>query len=1030
MRIRNSKTAIALLVTFVYLFTLVPVISLAANGDLGTVYDGSNLSFYSVDGTMTTVSTESLGKGGKALDDTYYAFTTKSTASTAYVQPHTNQSNNGQMVFETQFMLPEGSSGINLRTQFWDINTSGGTGNTTRVFTISPQGFAIPEYSADLSADSVIPGCTFETGKWYTLAIEYPGATGSDAYSNELSLYINGELVDTVNYEISKNYTYVRGTRRIQMYPVAGTANEPYIYMDNINFYEGRYTAAKDVAATLTSANDNVAIKNTVISYKSDITVGQLESSITKADGVSLNVYNASGNLADDSAVVTNDLTLVATSANSRTISYYTIRENVYEYGTDLYDGSKNLGYGGGSLTYTKNVAGFGGKVADDVVYCIPNGTTATPYVSPAAPSGTKGRETFEFSMYIPKGSMGAYLEVGATTSPALVSGEYNARNFIFSENAYFPSDEWHDVALVFPGPVEFDSDGNPTAYDRYYELYIDGVKKSEVNGNLTTTSGELKEAIGVRHFRLYGNNKSGSQTSFYIDNIRRTAQIYNPAYDVSPAITTSNTTHRFEDGKFVLESNPTVAQFLEGISANKLSFRVIDANGMTMSDDARISNDTCQLVVASKNGTAIERAFTYYDIIHDKYSFELSVLRDGVTAGNFYDNSSTLSFGATFNNYDGKTYNPTLYVALYKDSTLEKIWTDTATLTESGSSATLSVDVSDMPSDRVGTSIKVMLVDSVNNLYPYTTAKNLRFGYADTPATLYIIGDSIAQTYEINAAGETNSGKSPFIQGWGYHIASYLNDNITVDNRARSGWDTDRFLYPTGICTKEDSQWYNEALMTLDYSSTPDVNESVQKIVPENERYKCWPAIKEVIQPGDYLMIALGINDAGSANVPDGRFEENLTVLCQEAQAKGATVIFSTPTINGGKWTDEWSFKEEPNYRGSIMAQVAQENNAVCLPTGATLAALYNSLYNEYAAANPDATTLEKKQYVRSQFHRYDAVFNTPVADGGYGYTGISGLNDQQHYADKGAYKVAGIIADLIVKSGSTLGDYVVVPQ
>ena len=89
-----------------------------------------------------------------------------------------------------------------------------------------------------------------------------------------------------------------------------------------------------------------------------------------------------------------------------------------------------------------------------------------------------------------------------------------------------------------------------------------------------------------------------------------------------------------------------------------------------------------------------------------------------------------------------------------------------------------------------------------------------------------------------------------------------------------------------------------------------------------------------------------------------------------------------------------------------------------------------YNKLYNDYSAANPGATTLQKKQYVRAQFHRYDAVFNTPVEEGGYGYTNISGLNDHQHYADKGAYKVAGIIADLIVKSGSTLGDYVVVPQ
>lgn len=1042
MRIKNAKSLLALVLAVVFLFTMLPVVSFAANGDLGTVFDGSSTAFYSTDGTMTVVSTESLGKGGKALTDAYYVFSTKSTASTAYVQPHTNQGNNGQMVLEAQFMLPEGSNGIALRTQFWDINGSGGTGNTTRIFKITPNGFSVPEYSDDLANDAVIPGTSFEANKWYTMAIEFPGATDTEAYSRYLSLYINGKLVDTVNYEISNDYVYVRGTRRIQMYPVSGTAGDPYIYMDNINFYQGRYNPATDAAATLTALNDNVVIANDAIAYKSDITVDQLKSSVAKADGVSFNVYNASGALAADSDVVNANMKAVVNSVNGRTISYYALRENVYVYGSDLYDGTVNLGWGGGSVAidYTKNLAGIGGKAADDVIYSINNDTSSNPFLSMGnGPQNRNGREAVEFSMYIPSGSAGAYLETGLITSP---EKQYYYKPFYFrpsgvysgsaiSESSKLTSlspDTWYNMAIVYPGPVEFASDGTPTAYNRNVELYINGVKKAQLNGN-TTSGGVTYEAVAFNNFRLNGANTGSQQTNYYLDNLRRITIPYNPAYDVAPVVTASNTTHRFEDGKFVLESSPTVAQFLEGISANKMTFRVIDANGQTMADSAKISNDTCRLVAITKNGTNIERAFTYYNIIHDKFSYELNVLRDGVPAANFYDNTSTLTFGATFNNYDGNTYKPTLYVALYKDSTLEKVWTDSATLTEVGTTAELSVNVADMPAQREGTSIKVMLVDG-SDLEPYTVAKNLRYGYADTPTTLYIIGDSIAQTYEINAPGETASGKSPFIQGWGYHIASYLNNNVTVDNRARSGWDTDRFLYPTGICTKEDSQWYNEALMTLDYSSTPDVNESVQKIVPENERYKCWPAIKEVIQPGDYLMIALGINDAGSANVPDGRFEENLTVLCQEAQAKGATVIFSTPTINGGKWTEEWSFKEEPTYRGSIMAKVAADNNAVCLPTGATLATLYNKLYNDYSAANPGATTLQKKQYVRAQFHRYDAVFNTPVEEGGYGYTNISGLNDHQHYADKGAYKVAGIIADLIVKSGSTLGDYVVVPQ
>ena len=278
-----------------------------------------------------------------------------------------------------------------------------------------------------------------------------------------------------------------------------------------------------------------------------------------------------------------------------------------------------------------------------------------------------------------------------------------------------------------------------------------------------------------------------------------------------------------------------------------------------------------------------------------------------------------------------------------------------------------------------------------------------------------------------INAQGGTETDKSPFIQGWGYHIDSYLNDSIKVDNRARNGWDTDRYLYPTGVCTKEDSMWYNQVLMTLDYESTPDVNESKQKIVDESERYKCWPTVKELIGPGDFVMIALGINDSGSANVPSERFKENLTVMCRDAQKKGATVIFSTPTISGGKWDQTYSFSETYKKYGDIAVEVADAENAICLPTGATLSALYNSILSEYKAENPNAADLAARQYVRGQFHRYDAIFNASVEDGGYGYTGITGMNDNIHFADRGAKRLAGIIAKLIFQTDCTLADYLV---
>ena len=855
--------------------------------------------------------------------------------------------------------------------------------------------------------------------KWYNVAVvfdfEENERTDGDTYTHRL--FINGDEILNKT-ETSASTTYYG----VYVFRMSMGASHQTAYFDNLRCYNiddaSSFNTIGLRSDVITSSSVDVNISGNTIKYKPSSKVSDVISAIQKKNDTNLRIYNSSHELLTDDAELTNSGYLVVAAKNGtdyeRAYSYYTLTESVYEYGNNLYDGSIDVLSGGGTVDAKINIPGLYGKATSDFIYKL-NDEYGNPYVSLGNYAySSSGLDTCEFSFMIPETSGGADIEFGMVTSG---SGQVVQPLLITKNGLYASSSElegkicdlkpltWYNMAIVSPGAVAFDSDGKPTEYSHKMIIYLNGVKVKELTHSAATA---------YRHFRLNGKGN----TDFYLDNLRRIAGDYVPAFDAVPTITQVNTTYRFEDNTFVLESNPSVSEFLSGINAPKSILRVCNAAGAVMEDNETIVSDSCYLVAAAKNGTNIERAYSYYPIKHDKYSVEIIALRDGERAGNYYDDSCELEFSAKFNNFDGSLYKATFYVAQYKNNELIKLWNDDTTLSSAGTSDILTVDISDMPKDRKGTSIKLMLVNS-DTLEPYCAPKTMRYSYADTKATLFIIGDSVAQTYEINAENENNTGKSPFIQGWGYHIGSFLNNSITVDNRARSGWDSDRFLYPDGVYTKEDG---------VDSAGTKLLTTNgAPKRVDSSEKYKCWPTVKTLIKPGDFVIIALGINDMGSANVPKERFKENLTVMCRDAQKAGASVIFSTPTARAGSWDADWSFSEEYKNYGDIACEVAMENSAICIQTGAALVSEFNSLYNEYNKTHPGCTSLEAKRHVRKQFHIYDAVFNAPESEGGYGMEGTWDLDDCTHFHDKGSKRLTEIIATLISKSNSTLADYVI---
>lgn len=294
-----------------------------------------------------------------------------------------------------------------------------------------------------------------------------------------------------------------------------------------------------------------------------------------------------------------------------------------------------------------------------------------------------------------------------------------------------------------------------------------------------------------------------------------------------------------------------------------------------------------------------------------------------------------------------------------------------------------------------------IILGKYIDNINIYSGTKN--------PSTLHLVGDSIVQSY-------TGSDARPYpIQGWGYYIDDYFGDDIVVDNHARSGWDTDEYLYPDGIYDKKDGcQEYGSIIYEADGTT--------KKTVSPSDYY--WENIVSDIKPGDYVMISLGINDNGS-KVPTERYLENIETMYNEATAKGATVLFTTPTINAGSWNSTSAFAENTQWSvyGGICLVFAQSKGAVCLPLGSTLAATYNDMVVDYKAKNPLADDKEAYNYVRNSFHIY--AVSSPNPPEGIDSFGETTKDDATHFNTIGANKLAGIIADLIKTSDSSLGRY-----
>ena len=319
-----------------------------------------------------------------------------------------------------------------------------------------------------------------------------------------------------------------------------------------------------------------------------------------------------------------------------------------------------------------------------------------------------------------------------------------------------------------------------------------------------------------------------------------------------------------------------------------------------------------------------------------------------------------------------------------------------------------------DMPTDENGEiadgcHIKLMFVENMTTLSPLC---KMLVDEKGAQAELILVGDSIVVGY----ANREAEGYNYYPQrGWGECIGDYFNNNITVNNCAHGGFSTATFMQPDEYHGGYyRAHTWNSDTLVINAEGKKDTS-TVTKILPQ-------------IDEGDFVMICLGINDdsSGVKYTNEDTYKANLKQMYEDATAKGAEVIFISPTTHsaksGGVYINRWS------ERGDWMESVATECGAVYLDLGEAMTEHYNEVGEETVKT----------------YHLFQDVLKKPVADGGFGLTEEDILNhsngiingkststglpsdDKTHVSTLGADMLCRLIIDLLEESDSALKNHI----
>lgn len=356
---------------------------------------------------------------------------------------------------------------------------------------------------------------------------------------------------------------------------------------------------------------------------------------------------------------------------------------------------------------------------------------------------------------------------------------------------------------------------------------------------------------------------------------------------------------------------------------------------------------------------------------------------------------------------------------ALYDGSgNLNKLWTADSSLPDTQlavnvyRTVTLDIPLSDVILDK-DSSFKLFAFDGLNTMLPlaaascagmFTTNENV----GENPS-IHLVGDSICMSYGENTFPQ---------QGWGYYIGDYFKDNVTVNNWSLGGRSTRSFI-DEGRWNGIPKDGYNGSTVTT--------------------------GVLNVIQPGDYVFVAMGHNDRSTDITTDlngndyckgttiDEYKDNLRKFAKETRLAGGNVIFVTSITEAG--STNYTMKKFVNNtlleRSTAMKEVANEQSAVVLDLNKTFwnevtALGYQTAIDKYWMSKDTVRTLFRENLTDEETagkteEEIEALVTQKIANHPYNPIKNSG-QDLTHLTDFGADHIAQIIADLLKESESPL--------
>ena len=224
----------------------------------------------------------------------------------------------------------------------------------------------------------------------------------------------------------------------------------------------------------------------------------------------------------------------------------------------------------------------------------------------------------------------------------------------------------------------------------------------------------------------------------------------------------------------------------------------------------------------------------------------------------------------------------------------------------------------------------------------------------------VYLIGDSTMCTYEPSRAPVT---------GWGMPFATFFDNSVTIDNRARGGRSTRTFL-------------------------------------SENR----WQPVADSLQEGDYVLMQFGHNDeakepqyaARYTPVPD--YKINLIKFITETRAKKATPVLITP-VTRMKFDKEGNIQETHTEYSAACYEVAKQFNVPLIDLDKKSRELLQQL-------GPENAKLLFMQLAPGEHPNYP-----------------EGQKDNTHFNEFGARKIAQLVLAGIRELNLELTDRIVKP-